>query len=299
MSILNQVPTKAKMQRELRKVVFGEYLFCPRCGDRRIKKYQERYHCKRCRKPFSLTSVTWMKGMKLSLDTFWLLLWCCSNQVAPDQAQKLCGVSKPTQRRWYEKFREHIPTQPFEQVRLSGVVQMDEAYRGGNKHGYAIVGAKEKQGKSTKRRNMAFCVIPRPAVNRGEALSLITEHIIPDSDLHTDGAAIYKTIEKWWRVNHTSEIHSKWEFTLTSEIEGLWGTLTTFIRRMYHHVTYSSIEEVLREFQARQMYPEWFTSPTEFLSVSLVRIPKNTVRKHKGQFPHTIQLQAPLTSVPY
>lgn len=297
MSILNQVPTKGKMQRELRKVVFGKYLFCPRCGGRRIKRYENRYRCKRCRKPFSLTSVTWMKGMKISLDSFWLLLWCWTNEVAADQAQKLCGVSKPTQRRWYEKFREHIPSQPFEELRLSGVVQMDEAYRGGKK-GYAIVGAKEKQGKRDNRRKMAFQVVPRPAVNRGEALSLVAEYVVPGSDLHTDGAAIYKTIEKWWRVSHQSEIHSKWEFALTSEIEGLWGTMTTFIRRMYHHVTKEKIEKLLCEFQARQMYPEWFDSPSSFLAVSLARMSQKIVRKPKGAFSQQILFQTPLISVP-
>lgn len=298
MSILRQVPTKAKMQSQLKRVVFGEYLFCPRCGDRKVKKHENRYRCTRCRTPFSLTSVTWMKGMKISLDTFWLLLWCWSNEVAADQARKLCGVSKPTQRRWYEKFREHIPRQPFEELRLSGIVQMDEAYRGGKKAGYAIVGAKEKQGKSSKRRKMAFQVIPRPAVNRGEALSLVAEHVVPGSDLHTDGAAIYKTMEKWWRVHHRYELHNKWEFELTSEIEGLWGTLTTFIRRMYHHVTKEKVEELLAEFQARQMYPEWFATPSNFLAVSLAPIPRKTMRKSQTKSSQTIPLYPPLIAVP-
>jgi len=170
---------------------------------------------------------------------------------------------------------------------------------GGKKAGYAILGAKEKQGKSTQQRKMTFQVIPRPAVNRGEALSLVCERVVPDSDLHTDGAAIYKTIEKWWRVNHLSELHKKWEFALTSEIEGLWGTLTTFIRRMYHHVTREKVEELLCEFQARQMYPEWFDSPLNFLQVSLARIPQKTMRKFQTKFPQPFPLQTPLITVPY
>jgi len=283
----------------LRKVVFGEHIFCPRCGSKKVKKHEKRYLCQRCRKPFSLTSVTWLKGMKISLDVFWLLLWCWTNKVPGDQAQKLCCVSKPTQRRWYEKFREHIPEQPFEELRLSGIVQMDEAYRGGKKQGYAIVGAKEKQGKAKTQKRMAFQIIPRSAVNREEACSFLQENVVPDSQLHTDGAGIYKTIEKWWRVNHQYELHKKWEFTLTSEIEGLWGTLTTFIRRMYHHVTKDKIEELLREFQARQMYPEWFGSPSDFLLVSLARIPQNIMRKSKGIFSQQISLQVPLIPVPY
>lgn len=200
MSIVRQVPTKAKMQRELKKVVFGDRLFCPRCGNRRIRRYGGRYRCMKCRKPFSLLSATWLKGMKLSLETFWLLLWCWDNGIASDQAQKLCQVSKPTQRRWYEKFRARIPQEPFQDLRLSGIVQMDEAYRGGKKHGYAIVGAKEKQGKSSRRRKLAFRIIQRPAVNRGEAAAFLQDYVVPDSQFHTDGAAIYRSIENWWRV---------------------------------------------------------------------------------------------------
>lgn len=298
MSILRQVPTKATMERELRKVVFGAYLFCPWCGARRVKKRESRYRCMACRKPFSLTSATWMKGMKISLETFWLLLWCWSNGVAADQARKLCGISKPTQRRWYEKYRAYIPRQPFEELRLSGIVQMDEAYRGGI-HGYAIVGAKEKQAKRRNRRKMAFQVIPRPAVNREEALSVITEHVVPHADLHTDGAGIYRGIENWWRVRHEYEFHNRWEFSLTSDIEGLWGTLATFIRRMYHHVTKEKIEELLREFQARQMYPQWFDTPLNFLTVSLTRIPQKTMRKSQTKFSHATPLYSPLISVPY
>lgn len=304
MSILRQVPSKAMMQRELKKVVFGDHLFCPRCGDRRIKKYENRYRCKTCRKPFSLTSVTWLRGMKISLDVFWTLLWCWTRKYSLDQATDLAQVSKPTARRWYEKFREHIPVQQLQEVRLSGIIQMDEAYRGGKKKGFAIVGAKEKRGKTSRRKRMAFEVVHRPSVTRGEAVDFLGEHVKPDSDLHTDGAAMYKTIEKWWRVNHRSEIHKQWEFELTSEIEGIWGTLTTFIRRMYHHVTREKIREVLYEFQARQMYPEWFGSPGAFLKISLQPLAQPML-KTSINFPQQQNIEIPikinqnsLTSVP-
>lgn len=305
MSILRQVSSKTKIQRELKKVLFGDHLFCPRCQDRRIKKYENRYRCKTCRKPFSLTSITWLRGMKISLDTFWILLWCWTRKYSLDQATDLAEVSKPTARRWYEKFREHIPSQQLEEVRLSGIVQMDEAYRGGKHKGFAIVGAKEKQGKSAKRRKMVFRVLPRPSVNRGDAVDFLAHHVKPDSDLHTDGAAIYKTIEKWWRVNHRSELHKKWEFELTSEIEGLWGTLTVFVRRMYHHVTREKIREVLYEFQARQMYPEWFDSPVAYLKIALqplskpmMKIPMNFPQQQNVEIPIKIY-QNSLTFVPY
>ena len=68
MNILHQIPTETKIKMELKKVLFNN------------KKYENCYRCLRCRKPFSFTSITWLKGMKLPLRTFWLLLWAWTNK---------------------------------------------------------------------------------------------------------------------------------------------------------------------------------------------------------------------------
>lgn len=268
MSVLHQIPTESKIRTDLKKILFGKRLFCPHCSSRSIKKYNNRYRCKVCRKPFSLTSVTWLKGMKLPLQTFWLLLWCWTKKVPLDQTVEVSGVSKVTVRRWFSRFREHIPREEMESVRLEGIVQMDEAYRGGKKNGYAIIGAKQKKVEG-KQRKMVLQLIDKPSVDRRDALEFIYQCVRPHSLLHTDGSSIYKGIENWWSLSHTCEYHSKWEFALTSEIEGLWGNLTTFVRRMYHHVTRDKMPSILIEFTSRQMFPEWFLNPESFLSVSM------------------------------
>jgi hypothetical protein len=45
-------------------------------------------------------------------------------------------------------------------------------------------------------------------------------------------------------LKHEYEIHKRFEFKLTSEIEGLWGVFRTFVRRMYHHVTRYKLEDL-------------------------------------------------------
>lgn len=282
-NILHQVPSASKIKREIKKVVFGKMLFCPRCGSRQVKAHEKRYRCRLCRKPFSLTSVTWLKCMKLSYETFWLLLWCWTNKVPIEQAMKLSGVSKPTARRWYGKFREHLPAEKIDDITLSGVIQMDEAYRGGKKRGYSIIGAKEEK-QSGRKTKLALQVIDKPSVDRKDAVSFLAEHIEPDSKLQTDGAGIYRGINRWWRVVHEYERHNRWEFTLTSEIEGLWGTMTTFIRRMYHHVTRSEVIPVTREFVARMMYPEWFDAPSSYLAQALHPIARPVRPEWRGQY---------------
>jgi transposase-like protein len=282
-SILRQIPSEAQIRKELRRNLFGKRLFCPNCGSGQIKKYEKRYHCKTCRKHFSLTSINWLKSAKLPLRTIWLLLWAWTKKVPLDQAARIAGVSEVTSRRWYDKFRDNLPKDKLDNVRLQGTVQMDEAYRGPKNNRYSLVGAKQKAQKGRKKK-IVIKVLHKSSVDRKDALGFISQYIVPNSIFNIDGAAIYRGIDKWWKLDHHYECHNQWEFTLTSEIEGLWGNLTTFIRRMYHHVTANTIESIVEEFLARSMYPEWFYTPSHFLNVSLVRVKKLKRPEWRGQY---------------
>lgn len=281
-SILKQIPSEAQIKKELKRRLFGKKVYCPHCGSGQIKKYEKRYHCRTCRKHFSLTSVSWLKSAKLPLQTIWLLLWSWTNKVPVDQAAKLAGVSEVTSRRWYDKFRDNLPKDKLDDMRLEGVVQMDEAYRGSKNSKYSLLGAKQeaKQGK----RRIAIKVLHKSSIDRKDAVEFISQYIVPESTFQTDGASIYRGINNWWKLDHHYERHNRWEFTLTSEIEGLWGNLTTFIRRMYHHATAHTIERIVEEFLARSTHPEWFYTPNHFLNISLKRVKKLKRPEWRGQY---------------
>lgn len=221
--------------------------------------------------------------MKLSLETFWLVLWCFTNKVPVDQAVRLTDCSLVTVRRWYARFRLQLPEEAFALLRLAGTVAMDEAYRGGKQRGYAIIGAKEKgrtrEGKSPR---MILHVLDKSSVDRHDAVQFLTQYIRPNSNLHTDGASIYKGIGNWWPVTHAYERHNRFEFELTAEIEGTWGTFTTFVRRMYHHVTRAHVRAVVREFMARQMFAHWFTSPPQYLATVLTPLERPSKESRKN-----------------
>lgn len=265
MRILNQIPTESKIRTHLRQICFAKTFSCPRCGGRHIKKYEQRYHCKKCRRFFSLTSCNWLKGLKLPLRTFWFLLWCWTQKVPLDQTSNLTGLSLKTVEKWFAKFRSKIP-EDFE-VRLSENVQMDEMYRGGKKNGYSIIGAKQKGT-----RKIVCKVIQRPSVQRHNIVEFLSQFVEPGTTLCTDGGSIYKKISNWWPVDHRFEIHKKFEFALTSEIEGLWGNFVTFIRRMYHHITKGKVVEYVREFVARFSHVNLFSSPLNFLQITLLPV---------------------------
>lgn len=260
-ALLNQIPSEAKILKQLRKIIFGSHLFCPRCHKRHVYLSDNRYRCRRCRQPFSLLSATWLSSLKLNLRTFYALLWCWTQRIPVLQTQKLCHVSEMTARHWFRQFRLHLPDlQPI----LSGQVQMDEAYF----HSLSLLMAKQA---GTKK--LAYQVIFKNSVNKTEATQFVYQTVEPNSRLQTDGSGIYRGIENWWQVRHRKDIHRKWEFELTAEIEGLFGNLRTFIRRMYHHVTPEHLPELVAEFALRFSHPEMFNSPYDYLSISLKPVP--------------------------
>jgi len=137
---------------------------------------------------------------------------------------------------------------------------MDEAYF----KSISLLMAKQVGSKK-----LAHQIIFKNSVDRREAANFLFQFIQPKSQLQTDGAGIYRGIDQWWQIRHKKDIHRKWEFGLTSEIEGLFGNLRTFIRRMYHHTTPEYLPEYVGEFCVRFSSPEIFDSPLTYLQKSI------------------------------
>lgn len=260
----NQIPSEAKIQKYFKKIVFGSNIYCPVCKTRRIHAAQKRYYCKKCRKRFSLLSHTWLANSKVPLQQIWMILWCWTVQIPVRQTISLTKLSEVSIRHWFDLFRNQLPDN---QEVLSKLVQMDEAYFGGKK-GRTLFMAKEVES-----RKLAYWVLPHTNPVREEAWQFLQTYIMPKTLLHTDGAGIYNGIGNWWPVEHQSDIHRKWEFELTSEIEGMFGVLRTFIRRMYHHVTVAKLPELMCEFCYRFSHPEMFENPCYYLENTLRLVP--------------------------
>lgn len=260
-ALLNQIPSEAKIRKQLRQLLFGKNFHCPRCGSRKVYPSESRYRCRKCRRPFSLLTGTWLEGGKLSLRTLYGLLWCWTQRIPVLQSQKLCHLGEEAVYRWFRQFRRHLPD--FQPI-LSGTVQMDEAYF----KNLSLLMA--KQVGSSK---LVHQIIHKRSVDKTEAIDFVYQTIQPHSKLQTDGSKIYKGVEQWWQVKHRVDIHKRFEFGLTSEIEGMFGNLRTFIRRMYHHATPQYLPEYVSEFCLRFSSPEIFVSPNTYLIKTLKPVP--------------------------
>lgn len=144
---------------------------------------------------------------------------------------------------------------------------------------------------------MALTVLFKNSVDKSDAVDFLSRNVKPKSIFRTDGASIYKKIEDWWPVTHEYEIHKKFEFAITSEIEGLWGNFFTFARRMYHHVTVVRIESIVNEFCFCQCFEEYFHSPEKYLALCLVKLqrknPRRFLQSKKRQFSFKISRNLP------
>lgn len=256
-ALLNQIPSEAQILKSIRQIRFGKNLHCPRCHTRKIRPSENRYRCTKCRKPFTLLTGTWLAGAKLSLRTVYALLWCWTQKIPVQQTAKLCHISEVSIYGWFREFRLHLP--PAEPI-LEGCVQMDEAYF----KKVALVLAKEIGS-----RKLAHQMIFKNSVDKTEITRFLYQWVRPNTRLQTDGGGMYKRIEQWWQVDHRVDIHKKFQFGLTSEIEGTFGNLRTFIRRMYHHTTPKYLPEYVSEFCYRFSSPEIFDSPLSYLREAL------------------------------
>jgi hypothetical protein len=176
-----------------------------------------------------------------------------------DQTSKLATLSLPTVYHWFEIFRSKVPKERINSV-LKGEIACDEMY---TKH-CAIIGAKQKGSKK-----IALEMIKQTSVQRQHAIDFLTRFVEANSKVCTDGASIYKGMGNWTRLEHEYEIHKRFEFTLTAEIEGVWANFRTFVRRMYHHVTKYKLENLVAEFCLRFSHDEIFKSPDRYWEICL------------------------------
>lgn len=259
---LEQIPSETQVRKYLRRAIFGPgKLFCPQCRYTNIRVYEDRYRCPRCRAKFSITSHTWLANVKLPLQQWWLLLWCWTKKIPVQQAASLSRLSEVTVYHWYDQFRLHLPE---EYHVLEAIVQLDEAYF---KNWCLMV------GKQVGSRRLAYQLIHQASPQRQHAMNFLFEKVQPGAQLWTGGASIYQHINRYWPVEHSRDIHKRFEFEHTSEIEGVFANLRTFIRRMYHHVSEEKFPDYVREFCFRFSSPELFESPKLYAEKTLILVP--------------------------
>jgi hypothetical protein len=158
------------------------------------------------------------------------------NGVSAKELERALGVTYKCAHRIGHRVRKLMSQDSAD--KLVGLVEMDETYYGGKRHGQehrwdnktAVLGAVERKG------NAKAVVADADAKN---ALGFIADSLDPDAELYTDDSKLYHRVSR----TRTHEVinHSKREYARgivnTNSIEGFWSQLKRSIDGTHHSVS--------------------------------------------------------------
>jgi transposase-like protein len=144
MGFLERYGAESQCREALAKARWPDGFVCPECGHAGHCQLTRRsvYQCNRCKHQMSLTSGTLFAGSKLPLRTWFLAMYLLVQHKTGISALSLrrqLGVSYNTAWLIKHKLTQAMVERDGKQA-LQGIVQMDDAYWGGERHGSAAAG---------------------------------------------------------------------------------------------------------------------------------------------------------------
>ncbi|PWH26022.1 IS1595 family transposase, partial [Xanthomonas euvesicatoria] len=182
---------------------------CPRCAGRERSRFKRGgviyYQCSACRHQTSLISGTMFQGTKLPLRTWMLalhLLTSTKTNMAALELMRHLGVNYRTAWRMKHKIMQVMAEREVTR-RLSGFVQIDDAYLGGERNGgKAGRGSENKQPFLIAVQTDAsftapsFVVIePVCSFDNAALTDWIARRLGPECEAYTDGLACFRRLE--------------------------------------------------------------------------------------------------------
>jgi transposase-like protein len=203
-AFIDRFLTEKQCRDYLYRVKWPDGFVCPKCGYQKSHPKREGgFRCAACDSPASVTAGTAFQGSKLPLQTWFRLLWWVSaqkNGVSAVDLQRVFGLSYPTARKRLQKIRAAMLNP--DRGKLSGTVEVDEAYIGPKRKGTSgrgaagksiVVVAAEKRGDNALGRIRMKIV---PSASKENLQNFIMENVEPGSTLITDGCGAYRSIRE-------------------------------------------------------------------------------------------------------
>lgn len=132
--------TEAQCRRRLLETRWPGGLTCPSCGGASFCELKSRkvHQCNRCKKQVSLTAGTVFQDSKLPLTTWFLAIYLLTQSkggISSIELGRRLGVKQPTAWLMKHKLMQAMAGREAEKPKLSGRIELDDAYLGGERSG--------------------------------------------------------------------------------------------------------------------------------------------------------------------
>jgi len=234
---------------------------CPYCGQHHCSTRKDgRYRCNKCKRNFSVTVGTIFHNTNLPLKHWLMAIYLFSAHKKGISSCQLARDLNVTQRTaWFMLSKIRTLTLQKE-IRLSGTVELDEAYIGGEeKWKHYDKKTEGTQGRSTKTKTPIFglaerggdVVVKQVKNTQGKTLSPIIEHFIEKgSSVFTDEYQAYWNLADLEYV-HRMVFHKSKKYVdgnvSTNCIEGFWSHFKRMIKGIYHYISVERMQMYIDE----------------------------------------------------
>lgn len=234
---------------------------CPRCRGTAIWRSNSDYRCRSCDYHFSVITGTALSGSHLTLPQWIVAIGLFKVGVNGLGLQWAIGCSYPTALRTLRVLRAAVALDPLI-AKLSGEVEVDEAYVGGRQKGQRgrspkgktiVLGFKQRGNPSSRTRGLAKTTTI-PDVTRETLYARVREHVVDGSTVYSDGLSSYDGLAELG-YQHLPFDHStqfiKTDVIHTQGIEGHWGNTKPLMKARYRKLTHQNMPGILAETDFR------------------------------------------------
>jgi len=276
-----QYGTEAKCRKALFRSRWPRGFRCPKCEAQEHSRFrrgdQVYYQCSGCRYQTTLLSGTMFEGTKLPLTTWFLaihLLTATKTNVAALELKRHLGVCYRTAWRVKHKVMQTMVARE-ESRKLKGLVQIDDAYLGGERNGGKTGrGSENKQpflialetGEDLEHPRCAV-IEPVRTFDNASIRDWAQRRLAPDAEVYTDGLFVFRRFADAGHAHTTIVADDKRDATETRGarwVNILLSNVKRAIGGRYHAFTHSKYARRYlgeaayrfnRRFQLRELLP--------------------------------------------